>query len=661
MDSQTSSKRLMFLVFLTSFLNFLLILDVKVLEYSNFNQSAGFLETQSQLREVSSQLITEGSSLGNLGVQFSEALNDFNRKLVNRELINGTVLSSIFILSLLTCLFAGFGMILPEGRKKWLGNLNLSKEKGQETVESSAMEKVISDINSAADNLVDYVGSSAQQSDGKNNSKIFESQFDEAISMSAQVKGLDEEIGTAQSSFAEIHKLLQKASTQCGDSASFSSATRMEWGNLGVKLRQLREQQNKARSLSDKLTKVQSTNAENISNTLQFIKTHNKHSEDVRSDLAQLLEQSKQGNTQLSEVSESIKVSQSEVNRATKLVTGLSERAEAIVDIIDVIDDIAEQTNQLALNASIEAARAGEQGQGFAVVAGEVRNLAARSSTATKSITDLLGTIQEEAEEASKLLTKSDEAVTSSSEKISDVEEAYRKYLALSRHAQGGIEVLKADVSQHFSTLQTVEKSSNEAKKLAEKLAAIIEEQGSMNSSINNEGNQLTAHSDRTSRLLSRQFHEIDHCQQLLDINMSYLSSIKNRAAKTFSSAQNIKGNLDILYKESLAIKQRSHNHTINAMKNIQVLRSSSQTLSLIHRPELAKNLSEEINRNVEKYTMDSLKQDDPPSTNDSMSEKVAKESKKGLTENVQTSQIAHLPDEDLVISDKSKRSDNAS
>lgn len=121
---------------------------------------------------------------------------------------------------------------------------------------------------------------------------------------------------------------------------------------------------------------------------------------------------SEQGNARVGETIEAIESMERNAARSAERVAGLAERVREIAKVLDVIRGIAEQTNLLALNAAIEAARAGEAGRGFAVVADEVRALAARTQQSTFEIESMVTTIREGSDHAVSAMKESTEQAT---------------------------------------------------------------------------------------------------------------------------------------------------------------------------------------------------------------------------------------------------------
>ncbi|WP_295479011.1 methyl-accepting chemotaxis protein [uncultured Pseudomonas sp.] len=113
------------------------------------------------------------------------------------------------------------------------------------------------------------------------------------------------------------------------------------------------------------------------------------------------------GRDQAREAVKAIDTVSAEISSSTTRVEDLAGQVREIGKVLDVIRGIAEQTNLLALNAAIEAARAGEQGRGFAVVADEVRALAARTQASTGEIEAMIGSVQSSADQAVKAMGNS--------------------------------------------------------------------------------------------------------------------------------------------------------------------------------------------------------------------------------------------------------------
>lgn len=134
-----------------------------------------------------------------------------------------------------------------------------------------------------------------------------------------------------------------------------------------------------------------------VTSTVQKVAEHTAEAVDATNNASQ---ESNTGQEVVNQTIESISRLAAEVEKTGAAIHKLEEGSKNIGTVLDVIKDIADQTNLLALNAAIEAARAGEQGRGFAVVADEVRTLAQRTQESTSEIQEVIACLQKDASEA---------------------------------------------------------------------------------------------------------------------------------------------------------------------------------------------------------------------------------------------------------------------
>ena len=174
------------------------------------------------------------------------------------------------------------------------------------------------------------------------------------------------------------------------------------------------------------------------------------------------------------EVTTMMEVSQQQMNHMREAMNNIQEASNKVVGIIKTIEDIADQTNLLSLNASIEAARAGEVGRGFAVVAGEIGNLANESARAVNTTRDLINVSLDEIRKGNELVDDVVASLSQAVEKVDEVNVMIQKTAENAVVQMQSMNQIKKGVEEMSNGIQDNSAMAQETSATSEELAAQV-------------------------------------------------------------------------------------------------------------------------------------------------------------------------------------------
>lgn len=239
-----------------------------------------------------------------------------------------------------------------------------------------------------------------------------------------------DELGELSNAFVSMRKKLVATIHKVEDSANQISAAAKELAEQNTDL--------------SRRTESQAASIEETSASMN----------EISNNIRQSSNDSVNGNKMIMDSKDSIENAGNIISETTKNIEEVHEASSKIKDITKIIEDIAFQTNILALNASVEAARAGEQGKGFAVVASEVRNLAQTTQTSVKSITDLIENVYNKIDKATETARESQTIFVEIQNKIDEASTMMQNISHSAVEQQSGIDQIKIAIEEMDTTTQ---------------------------------------------------------------------------------------------------------------------------------------------------------------------------------------------------------------
>jgi methyl-accepting chemotaxis protein len=327
---------------------------------------------------------------------------------------------------------------------------------------------------------------------------------------SAELKSVSEQTGMATN---QVAATIQQVATGTSDQAAAAGKAAAGVQDVSFAIERVSQGVNEQTQAVEKASQITGE----ISEIIQQVSDSIKQATVGAKNAAEL---SRNGSTTVDETIMGMSSIQMKVNASAEKIQEMGRRSHEIGAIVETIEDIAGQTNLLALNAAIEAARAGEHGKGFAVVADEVRKLAERSSTSTKEINELITGIQQTVADAVLAMDEGSNEVNTGMQKagqagnalteiltsvegvyndIARVENAAEQMMESSKTLVNSVDMVSNVIDNNRQAVEEMNHLSNTMSSSIESIASVAEENSASVEEVSASTEELNAQAEEVA------------------------------------------------------------------------------------------------------------------------------------------------------------------
>lgn len=400
-----------------------------------------------------------------------------------------------------------------------------------ESPQEVMFEKSIFELKNAIQELTKIVNDGSEEDIAPIQDRCDE-YYDKIIKIASKSNLICNGVRDSQKTALSASQRLQKLSTQCRSSSNFSATTKLEWkkNSMMSTISQVGRSYDK---IQDLVVTIKSTNEScnrllvEAFNTEKVVK---EKQEQIVTRLNVVQSDSVVAFRQFDKLFELIGGSGDKVRDAGRLFSQISQRSETISQIVRAFENVSEQINLQTLNASIEAAKYGPRGQEFSEIAEEIRKLSDKSSHATRTLSNLLSSVQEEIEKGFSLLNVGGDNINESYQTAQKCQEFFRTSTSANKKVISELDLVKTDSGIQNNKLLEIENLNKHSLISFDGLKELLRKELGANSKICTESTKLAEHCEKLSSLISKQYYEMTHCSTLLQGTVNSLIDLEGHA-----------------------------------------------------------------------------------------------------------------------------------